>query len=95
MICLLQLMPMWHVDSRDTLDTVSDLLYVLVASFPDLPTSQFLIASSYILEVIKNWLVGSPRNKANVLLLKTFMSAIISMHIKSELQYLFLAATFV
>ena len=87
---LLQLMPMWHVDSWDTLDTVS----VCFVSLVPRPSHHLVFASSYILETIKNWLVGSPRNSGNVLLLKTFMSAIICMHIKSELQHLFLAATF-
>ena len=58
MICSLQLMPMWHVDSRDTLDTVS----VCFGSLVHRPSHHLVFASSYILETIKNWLVGSPRN---------------------------------
>ena len=79
MICLRQLMPMWHVDSRDTLDTVS----VCFGSFVPRPSHHPVFASSYILEAIKNWLVGSHRNKANVLLLKTSVPLYI-MHMKSE-----------
>ena len=56
MIRLLQLMPMWHVDSWDTLDTVSDLLYVLVASFPDLTTIQFLLPVTYCKQSKTSWL---------------------------------------
>ena len=38
-----------------------------VASFPGLPTVQFLIACSMqkLLQVIKNWMVGRPGNEAS------------------------------
>ena len=39
----------------------------MLASFPGLPTVQFLIACSFcILQAIKNWTVGRPGNEAKL-----------------------------